>query len=80
MESFATFHPVHGLIAGGLVYFVSGKALPALAVGGGLYAYMTVYGHNLPGSAPARRVDIPLMPVGPISHDPLHPTIFKALG
>ena len=72
MESFENFHPAHGALAGLAVFLVTGKPLPALAVGGGLYAYMSVYGHNLPGSAPARSIDI--------SHDPLHPTIFKALG
>ena len=77
---FSTLHPVHGALAGVLVYVVTGKPLPAFVVGGGLYAYMSVYGHQFPGGAPARSIDIPLMPVGPISHDPLHPTIFKALG
>ena len=77
MDSFATFHPAHGALAGVLVYAVTGKPLPALAVGGGLYAYMAMYGHGLPGSAAAaassaRSIDS--------SHGPLHPTIFKALG
>ena len=51
MESFATFHPAHGALAGLAVFLVTGKPLPALAVGGGLYVYMAAYGHKLPGSA-----------------------------
>ena len=65
---------------------MTGKPLPALVVGGSLYAYMTVYGHNLPpgvGAAPATSVDtveVPLQALGPISHDPLHPTFLVAMG
>ena len=83
---FSTFHPMHGALAGLAVYALTGKPVPALVVGGSLYAYMTVYGHNLPpgvGAAPATSVDtveIPLMPLGPISHDPRYPTMLVPVG
>ena len=48
MDSFSNKHALHGALAGVLVYAVTGKPLPAFVVGGGLYAYMSVYGHNLP--------------------------------
>jgi len=48
MDSFATFHPAHGALAGLAVYVATGKPLPALVVGGSLYYYMSLYGHSLP--------------------------------
>jgi TRAP-type uncharacterized transport system substrate-binding protein len=77
--NFATFHPAHGALAGLAVYAITGKPLPAIVVGGSLYAYMSIYGHTLPG-APATTVDtveVPLMldtTYRPISHDPRYPT------
>jgi len=80
---FATFHPMHGALAGLAVYAITGKPLPALVVGGSLYAYMSVYSHGLPtaaGGMPAHAVEVPLMPLGPISHDPRYPTMLVPLG
>ena len=80
---FSTLHPVHGALAGVAVFLVTGKPLPALAVGGGAYFYMQRFGHSLPGSAPATHDlarEIPLMPIGSISHDPMHPTMLVPLG
>jgi TRAP-type uncharacterized transport system substrate-binding protein len=77
--NFATFHPAHGALAGLAVYAITGKPLPAIVVGGSLYAYMSIYGHTLPG-VPATTVDtveVPLMldtTYRPISHDPRYPT------
>jgi len=84
--NFATLHPAHGALAGLAVYAATGKPLPALVVGVSLYAYMAVYGHNLPpgvGAEPAtsvNTVEVPLMPLGPISHDPMHPAFLVAMG
>ena len=61
-------HAVHGAIAGVLVYALTCKALPALAVGGGAYLYMSTYGHALPGAPPNPEpltddpVSIPMVP------------------
>ena len=82
---FASFHPMHGALAGLAVYAQTGKPLPALAVGGSLYLYMSAYGHGLPttttaGGMPAHAVEVPLMPLGPISHDPRYPTMLVPLG
>jgi len=41
-------HALHGALAGVLVYALTRKPLPALAVGGGAYLYMATYGHALP--------------------------------
>ena len=76
---FASFHPMHGALAGLAVYALTGKPLPALAVGGSLYLYISTYGYGLPASAaavPAHAVEIPLVPLGTnISHDPRYPTM-----
>ncbi len=51
LESLKKNHSLHGALAGVVVYAITGKPVPALVVGGGLYAYMSVYGHALPGSS-----------------------------
>ena len=74
---------MHGALAGLVVYAVTGKPLPALVVGGSLYLYMSAYGHGLPttGTAvPAHAVEVPLQPLGPISHDPRYPTMLVPVG
>ena len=43
-------HALHGALAGVLVYAITKKPLPALAIGGGAYLYMATYGHALPGT------------------------------
>ena len=83
MDAFSTFHPMHGALAGLAVYAVTGKPLPALVVGGSLYAYMSVYGHGLlttAGGMPAHAVEVPLMPLGPTSHNPRYPTMLVPVG
>ena len=80
---FSTFHPAHAALARLAVFLVTGKPVPALVVGGSLYAYMSIYGHSLPprvGASPANAVEVPLRPLGPISRDPLHPTVLVAMG
>ena len=75
-------HSAHRALAGLAVFLVTGKPLPALVVGGSLYAYMSIYGHNLPGApeTPVNAVEVPLMPLGPISHDPRYPIMLVPLG
>ena len=83
---FASFHPMHGALAGLAVYALTGKPLPALTVGGSLYLYMSAYGHGLPttGTAvPAHAVEVPLMldtTYHTISHDPRYPTMLVPVG
>ena len=80
---FSTFHPMHGALAGLAVYALTGKPVPALVVGGGAYLYLSAYGHGLPASTvtvPAHAIEVPLMPLGPISHDPRYPTMLVPVG
>jgi hypothetical protein len=80
---FSTYHPAHGALAGLAVYAVTGKPLPALVVGGSLYAYMQRFGHSLPGggstpaSPPAR--EAPRMPAD-YTYRPSHDSMSVALG
>ena len=82
-------HALHGALAGVVVYGLTKKPLPSIAVGGAAYLYMSKHGHALPGETtsqepladdPVTTVEIPLVPVGPISHDPYNPTILLPLG
>ena len=74
-------HALHGALAGVVVYGLTKKPLPSIAVGGAAYLYMSNYGHALPGDTPpVTTVEIPLVPVGPISNDPFNPTILLPLG
>ena len=80
---FSTFHPMHGTLAGLAVYAITGKPLPALAVGGSIYLYTSAYDHSLPsgvGGVPANAVEVPLQPLGPISHNPRYSTMLVPLG
>ena len=88
MDLLKNQHALHGALAGVVVYALTKKPLPSVAVGAGAYLYMSKFGHALPGDTPQEpladdpvsTVEIPLVPVGPISHDPYNPTILLPLG
>ena len=64
-------HALHGALAGVVVYALTKKPLPSLAVGAGAYLYMSKYGHALPGETTSQEpladdpvsAVIPLVPV-----------------
>ena len=65
-------HALHGALAGVVVYALTKKPLPSLAVGGGAYLYMSKYGHALPGDTSQEPLTddpvstiIPMIPLGP---------------
>ncbi len=83
MTEFSSNISLHGALAGLAVYAITGKPVPAILVGGGLYAYMTVYGHNLPadgGSAPAAHDPVKSIEIGPISIGPIGHRAMPAFG
>ena len=89
MDLLKNQHALHGALAGVVVYALTKKPLPSVAVGGAAYLYMSKYGHALPGETtsqepladdPVSTIEIPLMAVGPISHDPYNPTSLVPLG
>ncbi len=63
---------LHGALAGLAVYLVTGKPVPAILAGGGLYVYMTVYGHGLPaGGGSAPKTPVTSIEIGPIHVGPI---------
>ena len=55
-------HALHGALAGVVVYALTKKPLPSLAVGAGAYLYMSKYGHQLPGTLQEQRDTAHLSP------------------
>ena len=47
MEDFENNHGLHGLLIGGVVYWVTDSVVAGVATGGGLYWYMDKFGHTL---------------------------------
>jgi len=47
IEDFEKQHGIHGLLIGGVVYWVTDSLVAGVATGGGLYWYMSKYNHSL---------------------------------
>ena len=46
-ENLMNNHPLHGLMFGGIVWYISDSAILGIATGGGAYYYMSKYSHDL---------------------------------